>query len=103
MILPYTARAASHVEELVSHFLDGKKIAPRPEAVRCLLGALSEASAAIATGTATVYDAPRPYPQLKQQGTHWVYFPPYWVAYRRPHDPVISAVFYDEADIPGRW
>jgi hypothetical protein len=100
LILPYTIRAAGLVDALVTHYLEEKK---RPEAVRGLFRALTEASAAIITHTATVYAAPRPYPELKQHGTHWVYMSPYWIAFRRPHDPVISAVFYDEADIPGRF
>ena len=100
MILPYTIRAACHVDALVAHYLDEKK---RPEAVRGLFRALVEASTAILTGTTRVYDAPRPYLELKQRGTYWVYLSPYWIAIRRPRDPVISAVFYDEADIPGRF
>jgi hypothetical protein len=101
LILPYTTRAAHNVDALVTHFLDERR--PRPEAVRSLFRALTEASAAILTGTATVYDAPRPYPELKQPGTCWVYFEPYWIAYRRPKAPVIASVFYDESDIPGRF
>jgi hypothetical protein len=100
LILPYTTRAAHNVDALVIHYLNNKR--PRPEAVRGLLQALTEASAAILARTATVYDAPRPYPELKQSGAYWVYFEPYWIAYRRPKDPVISSVFYDKSNIPGR-
>ena len=100
MILPYTARAAGHVDSLVTHYLEEKK---RPEAVGGLLRALTEASAAILARRARLYDAPRPYPELKQHGTYWVYSRPYWIAFRRSDNPVISAVFYNEADIPGRF
>jgi hypothetical protein len=66
LILPYTIRAAGHVDALVSHYLDKKK---RPEAVRRLFQKFTEASTAIGAGNATTYDAPRPYPELKQHGT----------------------------------
>lgn len=98
MILPYTIRAASHVDALVTHYLEKD----RPEAVRSLMRTLAIASAAILDGSAARYDTPRPYPTVREVGAYWVHFPPYWIAYRRPASPVISAVFYDAADIPGR-
>ena len=74
----------------------------RPQAVRALMRTLATASAAILDGSAARYDTPRPYPSVRELGAYWVHFPPYWIGYRRPTSPVISAVFYDGADIPGR-
>jgi plasmid stabilization system protein ParE len=99
VILPYTVRAASHVDALVTYYLCEKD---RPEAVRSLYRTLEAASEAILAQTATLYDAPRPYPAVCEHGTYWVYFSPYWIAFRRPNNPVISAVFYAAADIPSR-
>jgi len=99
LILPYTHRAASHVDALVTYYLYKKG---RPEAVRALYRTLEAASVAIMAKTATLYDAPRPYPAVREPGAYWVYFAPYWIAFRRPQNPIISAVFYDAADIPNR-
>ena len=61
------------------------------------------ASCAILDGTATLYPSPRPYPELKEAGAYWVYFPPYWIAFRhRAEQPIISAVLYDNSDMPNR-
>ena len=46
---------------------------------------------------------PRPYPGLGRRGRLWVKAGRYWVAYSLPPRPVILAVFYDSADIPGRF
>ena len=99
MILPYTFRAASHVEAMVTHYLYQKQ---RPEAVRNLYKTLGQASDAIIAGTAKVFPAPRPYPSLKEVGTYWVYYPPYWIAFRDRETPIISAVHYDASDMPNR-
>jgi len=98
LILPYTARAAVHVDALVAHYLADEN----PEAAINLRRQLVAASAAIANGTARTFPHPRPYPQLQEMGAYWVYFPPYWIAFRRPSDPVISAVWYDQANMPER-
>jgi hypothetical protein len=46
--------------------------------------------------------APRPYPWLAAPGDAWVHAGRYWFAYRGTAPAVIFAVFYDQADIPGR-
>ena len=46
--------------------------------------------------------APRPYPELRRAGRRWIIEGRYWIAYSLSSPPVISAVFYDTADIPGR-
>jgi hypothetical protein len=98
VILPYTYRAAFHVEALVAHFLRKD----RPEAVKNLLAILREASATIAAGRAPIHSAPRPYPELAEAGAYWVYIPPYWIAFRNRNNPIISAVRYDTSDMPNR-
>jgi plasmid stabilization system protein ParE len=98
VILPYTHKAASHVEALAAHYLHKK----RPEAIKNLFAILRDASAAIVAGAATVYPTPRPYPELLEVGRFWVHFPPYWIAFRNRKGPIISAVLYDTSDIPSR-
>ena len=46
--------------------------------------------------------APRPYPTLARPGRVWIKVRSYWVAYGTTNPPVILAVFYGTADMPGR-
>ena len=72
----------------------------RPEALRNLAAALRTAPGLIATGRSL--PAPRPYPTLAETGTAWVFAGRYWIQHSTDTRPVILAVFYDQADIPGR-
>jgi hypothetical protein len=72
----------------------------RPEALRNLAAALRAAPKLIAAGRSL--SAPRPYPTLAETGTAWVFTGRYWVQHSTDTPPVIIAVFYDQADIPGR-
>ncbi len=43
-----------------------------------------------------------PYPGLMLAGRRWIKAGRYWLAYRDGAPPVILAVFFEEANIPGR-
>jgi hypothetical protein len=47
--------------------------------------------------------APRPYPELARPGQAWLKAGRYWIAYGTGAPPVILAVFFETADIPGRF
>jgi plasmid stabilization system protein ParE len=74
----------------------------RPEATRALIVAIFTASDSIEADPAAGLAAPRPYPRLARKGRLRVKAGRYWVAYLTTNPPVIAAVFYDAADIPGR-
>jgi plasmid stabilization system protein ParE len=74
----------------------------RPEATRALRNALTTAWEKIITSPAAGLAAPRPYPQLARPGTAWIKSGRYWVAYRTEPVPVIVAVYFETANIPGR-
>ncbi len=98
-MIDYTRRAASHVAALLDDY-DAKE---RPQAMRSLQRDLREAWAAIEAHPAEGLPAPRPYPHLVRKGVLWLLSGSYWVAWRRSPRLTISAVFYDAADIPGRY
>jgi plasmid stabilization system protein ParE len=97
-LIAYTPRAARQVEDLRQHY-EGRE---RIEAIRALDTALNEAERKIEGNPAAGLAAPRPYPRLARHGRAWVKVGRYWVAYSTTQPPVIVAVFYDAADIPGR-
>lgn len=97
-MIAYTPRAARQVEDLRQHYEDRERI----EAIRALDAALDEAERKIEGDPAAGLAAPRPYPRLARPGRAWVKAGRYWVAYSTTQPPVIVAVFYDVADIPGR-
>ena len=74
----------------------------RPEATRNLLAAVNRALKQNADDPNCGLGAPRPYPTLAQPGRAWVKVGRYWFTYSLNDPPVITAVFYDAADIPGR-
>lgn len=74
----------------------------RPEAVYNLLVAVNQAMKQIADDPSGGLGAPRPYPAPARPGTTWTKAGRYWFAYSLADPPVIIAVFYDAADIPGR-
>ena len=64
--------------------------------------AMQEAADRIEADPAAGLPAPRPYPELARPGRAWVKAGRYWVLYRTTAPPVIIAVFFETADIPGR-
>jgi plasmid stabilization system protein ParE len=75
----------------------------RPDALRNLDAALLEAERRIERNPTTAgLPAPRQYPDLARPGRRWFKAGPYWIAYRTTGPPVILAVFYETANIPGR-
>ena len=74
----------------------------RIEASENLRRALLAASEKIVAQPERGLPAPRPYPYLGRLGFAWIKSGRYWIAYRTRPRPVIMAVFYESADIPGR-
>jgi plasmid stabilization system protein ParE len=97
-LIGFTARAARQFRELRQYYEDLE----RPEAVRALIAALEQASRKIEANPEAGVAAPRPYSQLARPGRAWVKSGRYWIAYNVTHPPVIAAVFYETANIPGR-
>ena len=94
MRLSDTARR--QVDDLRRHY----RQIERPEALRNLSAALRRAATLVAEGRSL--PAPRPYPELAAEGEAWIHASPYWIAYSLTQPPVILAVFFERADIPGR-
>lgn len=94
-----TLRAVAHLTSLLDFYEETE----RPDAMRGLQRAMREAWAKIEADPAGGLPAPRPYPHLARKGILWQHSRSDWVAYRRSPRLAISAVFHDEADIPGRY
>ena len=97
-MIGYTARAARQVAELQEHY----EREGRSEATRNLETALHDAERRIESDPAAGLPAPRPYPALARPEQAWVKAGPYWVRYSIRTPPIITAVFYERADIPSR-
>lgn len=74
----------------------------RPEAFDNLVDAVSNVMEMINRDPDVGLPALRPYPTATRRGWLWVKSGRYWVAYRRYPTRVITAVFHDTANIPGR-
>ena len=74
----------------------------RSEAKQNLITVIDQAVERIARDPSAGLPAPRPYPDLTQPGRAWIAVGSYWIAYGTTNPPVILAVFYATADIPGR-
>jgi len=97
-VIRLSPEAEAHVDALLDHY----RRLDRIEAVLNLIATLEAASARIEGDPAAGLPAPRPYPSLTKPGRRWLHVRPYWVGYNTTTPPVISAVFYDAANIPGR-
>ena len=97
-MIRYAPRARDQVRALRDHY----ERRNRPEAIRTLDAALIEAEQRIERNPGAGLPAPRPYPDLARRGRAWIKAGRYWIAYSTVTPPVILAVFYEEADIPGR-
>jgi plasmid stabilization system protein ParE len=97
-LIGYTGEALQQVRAFRRHY----ETLARDAAIRALDRALSDSEAKIERAPGTGLPAPRPYPQLARPGWAWIKSGRYWVAYRTEPDPVIVAVFFETANIPGR-
>jgi len=97
-LIAYTPRALRQIRELLDHYENLERI----EAIRAFDAALYEAERKIEAAPYAGLPAPRPYPGVARQGRAWVKAGRYWVAYSTTKPPVVVAVFYDSANIPGR-
>lgn len=73
----------------------------RPEAARNVVTAIDLAISQIERNPIGVA-APRPYPELARPGRAWTKAGRYWIAYSATTPPVILAIFFETANIPGR-
>lgn len=96
-MIALTPEARRQVHALRDHYAERH----RPEAVRALRTAIEAAWDKIVIDRAGWLAAPRPYPHLAIPGRAWIKAGRYWIAYRTI-PPVIVAVFYETANIPGR-
>lgn len=97
-MIGFTAKAERQINALRRHY----ERLERPEAIHNLIAAVQEAAGKIEADPEAGLPAPRPYPALARPRRAWVQAGRYWVLYRTTTPPVIVAVFYDAADIPGR-
>ena len=97
-MIAFTPEAQEHLRALFEYYEEHD----RTEAARALRTALATAWEKIAASQASGLPAPRPYPRLAQPGRVWIKSGRYWIAYRTEPDPVIVAVFFETANIPGR-
>ena len=97
-MIGFTARAARQLQQLRQHYEDRG----RPEAIRALIAAVQAASRRIEANPAAGLAAPRPYPHLARPGQAWIKAGRYWISCTTTRPPVIVAIFYETADIPGR-
>ena len=76
----------------------------RPQAARNLEAAYGVAVERIESSPAASMAFPRPYPSLARYGFHWIKEHRYWFAFanHEEHGLVITNVFNETADMPGR-
>jgi hypothetical protein len=70
--------------------------------VRTLAIAVARAGERIERDLDAGLSAPRPYLPVARPGRRWIKEGAYWTAYTTTTPPVISAMFHERADIPGR-
>jgi len=97
-VIALSPEAELQVDQLIAHF-EAKE---RLEAAINLLHSLEHASQRIAADPSAGLPAPRPYPALKRFGRRWIIEGRYWISYSLTSPPIISGVFYAEANIPRR-
>ena len=97
MIL-YSAEAIDQIDALRLHYIAKDRV----EAAMALDRALERAERTIGLQPGAGLPAPRPYPALARPGRAWTHIGRYWFGYTLDQPPLLLAVFYDAADIPGR-
>ena len=97
---PLSDPAHRQVVALIDHY----ERLGRSEATRNLIAALQTVSDRIEASGGRGLPAPNPYPQIARLGLSfsWLKQSPYWFAFTGPPDMIITAVFYETADIPNR-
>ena len=90
--------AEAQVDALLSHY----ERLERPEAAYNLFDTITEASSRIEEAPESGLPAPRPYPTLSSLGLRWIKQRSYWIGYSTGVPPIVAAVFYETANIPGR-
>ena len=93
-----SAGAARHVRDLREHY-DKKG---RPEAAINLARALERAIERIEAAPDKGMVVPGPYYSVAREGRLWIKEGRYWFRYSFTSPPVILAVFFESANIPGR-
>ena len=98
-MIPFSPRAKRQLDDLTRHYADrGRDIA-----IDHLADSIDRASARYLANRGPFYDAPRPYPALLRRNWQWTKEGRYWIAFSPAKSgPVIRAIFYDSANIPGR-
>jgi hypothetical protein len=97
-LIGVTARALREIAEL--RFFYEREL--RLDAIRSLDRAIDEAGVLIERDPGGGLPAPRPYPWVARPGQAWRKVRAYWFRYSLTSPPVITAVFYERANIPGR-
>jgi plasmid stabilization system protein ParE len=97
-LIGYTGEALEQVRALRHHY----ETLARDAAMRALDRALADSEAQIERAPGAGLPAPRHYSQLARPGWAWLKSGRYWVAYQTGPAPVIVAVFFETANIPGR-
>lgn len=97
-MIGFTARARRQVTDLLRHYRRELRI----EAARNLQRAITEAVARIESEPLAGLPAPRPYPGLAQTGQAWCKAGRYWFRYSLTSPAIVTAVFYDAANMPDR-
>jgi len=97
-VIELGAEAARQVRDLRA-FYESKG---RTEAVRNLIAAVIRAAERIEHTPGIGLPAPRPYPALARDGLRWIKEGRYRIAYTMTVRPIIVAVFFEMADLPGR-
>ena len=97
-MIRYTAEAIDQIDALRIHYIGKTRI----EAALALDRALEQAERTITLQPEAGLPSPRPYPDLARTGRAWTKAGRYWISYSLTSPPVILAVFYEAADLPGR-
>lgn len=97
-MIEYAPEALRQVETLLRYYEERQ----RDGAARALLTALENAERLIEHNPSAGLAAPRPYKWLARPGRAWLKSGRYWITYTTATPPVIAAVFFETANIPGR-
>jgi hypothetical protein len=97
-LIEFTAEARDQVANLRRYY----RRESRFDALRVFERAVAEALARIEAEPERGSPAPRPYPSLARPGQAWCKVRRYWFRYSLTSPPVITGVFFETANIPGR-